>query len=218
MPSPVEVCLENRTGSTSHFTRCVALAGRQPGLRLDGDGEISWQRDDATAVEIWVSADDRLMAYRLPEAPAVRLERSGRTFDLPAERPVVLLTLDELCIGAQRLRLHVHGPAPTVQPPTALPARSRRAAKMAAVVALGAAVAGCSELEVRENPPEPTSTGTGAGTGGTGGAGGVGGSSDGGGVTGGGGSGGGGSASGGGTTTGGAGGGGGSDGGSGGSG
>ena len=173
MPEPVAVCIEDRTASPARYTSCVALVGRQSGLLLDARGEVHWQRDDATAVELWVSGDDRLMAYRRAAAPPVRLQRGGRSFDLPAERPVVLLTHDDLSIGERRLRLHLHGPAQGVHAPATVPARGwGSAGKVAAVVALGAVVAGCSELEVRENPPDvATPTATPTGTGGTGGSG-----------------------------------------------
>ncbi|MBW2535729.1 MAG: hypothetical protein JRI55_29825, partial [Deltaproteobacteria bacterium] len=121
MPSPLELCIEDRTASPSRYTRCVALVGRQPGLRLDAAGDVCWQREDVTALELWVSLDDRLMAYRRIGAPPVRLQRGGRTFDLPPERPAVLLSGDDLTLGERQLRLHFHGWAESVHAPELLP-------------------------------------------------------------------------------------------------
>ena len=85
------------------------------------------------------------------------MTRAGRSLDPPCEKPVVLLDGDGVDIGTRRFRLHVHGAAPQVAPPTLLPARLRsQAARATAVLAMGAAVAGCKKegIEVREHPPD----------------------------------------------------------------
>lgn len=61
-------------------------------------------------------------------------------------------------MGSRRLRIHVHGQAPSIAAPSPLPPRSRpfsslaQAATAAAIV--GAVTAfGCSEIEIRDDPP-----------------------------------------------------------------
>lgn len=160
MPAPLALCLEDRSAPTGapRYLRCVALVGRQPGLRLDAAGAVQWQQDEPPRCEVWVSADDRLIVYRPEGAKAVALHRSGRSLELPVGKPVVALDQDELTIGERRLRLHVHGVAKAVAAPSPLPVRQNSSVtRMAAVVAVGAAaVAGCERpMEIRESPPAP---------------------------------------------------------------
>lgn len=162
MPRPLAICIEDLDSqSKTKYLRCVALPGRQPGLRLDKAGRVLWQSDDGVSCELWVSADERLILYR-PEAKApipVTLHRAGRSLDVPCGKPVVLIDKDQIDVGSRHLRIHVHGKAPSVAAPSLLPSRPRplgrlaQAAATAAVVGAVAASGGC--IDVRETPPEP---------------------------------------------------------------
>ena len=159
MPSALALCLEDLDGASpsKRYVRCVALVGRRPGLRLSPEGRATWQQAEPVACELWVSADDRLIVYRPQGAPAAVLRRAGRSLELPVAKPVVALDQDIVEVGSKRLRLHVHGRAAKIAAPCPLPERVRSgAARAAAVVALGAAVAACDRpMEIRETPPEP---------------------------------------------------------------
>lgn len=143
------------------YLRCVALTGRQPGLRLDAQGSAHWRSPgEPAACELWVSADQRLILFRPEEdGPVVRVSRGGRGLEVPVGKPVVLIDQDGVEVGGRRLRIHVHGVAPAVSAPDYLvperrgPHRLMRAA--AAALALGAAVGagGCKRVEVRDTPP-----------------------------------------------------------------
>lgn len=171
MPKPLAICIEDvdAPAPPSQYTRCVALPGRQPGLRLDEAGHILWCKDEAVACELWVSADDRLILYRPEAAPPVEVHRAGRSLDVPSSKPVVLLDQDQVDVGARRLRIHVHGEAPAVTAPTPLrpaPIPTSRTRGHLAQGAAGAALVGALALaciEVRLTPPvpaEPTATPT----------------------------------------------------------
>ena len=155
MPQPLALCIEDLSLPTPRFVRCVAVGGRQPGLRIGLDGEVQWKPSGPIGCELWVSADERLVLLRPSGAPEVEVHRAGRSLVAPCDKPVMLLDGDELTLGGRRLRLHVHGEAPMVAPPAPLPMRSgAAAARAAAVLALGAAVVGCGRnIEVRDNPP-----------------------------------------------------------------
>jgi hypothetical protein len=180
MPTPLAICLEDLAprSPAERYLRCVALVGRRPGLRLDGTGTALWKSDDGAACELWVSADDRLIAYRRGDGAAATLRRGGRSLALPPGKPVVVLDQDELEVGGGRLRVHVHArtaaerepswmPAPAVQRTAPLPRAA--AAALALGAALGAAGcpteprepagptnsdAGTEPIEVRDHPPE----------------------------------------------------------------
>ncbi len=160
MPKPMALCIEN-LGSQSgapKYVRCVALPGRQPGLRLDLSGAVLWQSDDAIACELWVSADDRLILYRPEGAAAVTLRRVGRSLDVPCGKPVVVIDQDAIDLGTQRLRVHVHGDAPAIAAPSVFVpgqgvlSRLARAAVAAATMLSAMTVGGC--IEVRDKPPK----------------------------------------------------------------
>ncbi len=161
MPKPMALCIENldpQSGAPK-YVRCVALPGRQPGLRLAFGGAVLWQSDDAIACELWVSGDDRLILYRPEGATAVVLRRAGRGLDVPYDKPVVVIDQDEIDVGTRRLRVHVHGDAPAVAAPSeyvpeqgAL-GRLVRAAAAAVAIASAVATGGC--IEVRDKPPKP---------------------------------------------------------------
>lgn len=171
-PTPLAICIEDLDAPDEHaYLQCVALVGRQPGLRLDAAGEVSWIEASvgpaSLAAELWVSLDQQLILYRPATAAPVRVRRSGRSLDAPFEKPVVLLDGDELDVGQRSLRVHVHGetihshapqifvPEPAPAPPQEHVGTAVRAT--AAALALGAVVgagAGCpKKVEVREHPP-----------------------------------------------------------------
>jgi hypothetical protein len=163
MPNPLAICLEDldATSTAGRYLRCVALVGRQPGLRLGPQGSVGWRSDEPVGCELWVSGDDRLILYRPEAAPAVRVSRAGRSLDVPAGKPVVLLGDDVIEVGGRRIRVHVHGAAPVVAAPSPLPERASAATRMAAVVAMGAAVAGCEGKQpAPQQPTGPTTTTT----------------------------------------------------------
>jgi len=157
MPLPRAICIEDlSSGEGDRFLRCVALPGRQPGLRVSTQGAVLWKSGDDIACELWVSGDDRLILYRPTGAAPVRVERRKRSLDVPFDKPVVLLDQDVVQVGDRVLRVHMHGAATTVRAPSPLPVRKpSTASRVAAVVALGAAVAGCNknQIEVRDMPP-----------------------------------------------------------------
>ncbi len=162
MPKPLAICIEDLDAVTP-YVQCVAVAGADSGLTLDAQGELRWQDGETGACEVWVSLDERLMLFRPEGAPGgpVVLSRGGRTLELPEGKPVVTLDQDRVDIGGRRLRVHVHGEAPTVHAPNQLPQQraslGRAARAAAAALALGAAVtaSGCkSAVEVRDTPPK----------------------------------------------------------------
>jgi hypothetical protein len=166
MSKPMAICIEDldSQSETSRYIRCVALAGRQPGLRLDEAGRVLWQSDDGVACELWVSADERLILYRPEGATRVTLHRAGRSLDVPCGKPVVVSDKDQINVGSRRLRIHVHGEAPSVAAPSPLPARPRpfdrvtQAVAAAAVIGAVATAESCvaPTIEVREAPPKET--------------------------------------------------------------
>ena len=169
MPKPLAICIEdlNAPSKASKYLQCVALPGRQPGLRLDEAGHALWFSEKAVACELWVSADDRLILYRPDGALPVQVRRAGRSLDVPFNKPVILLDKDEVDIGARHLRIHIHGEAAAVAAPTPLVVKpspfDRLAQTAAAAAVIGTLTTGC--IEVRETPPvvmpvteTPTST------------------------------------------------------------
>ncbi|MBN2393742.1 MAG: hypothetical protein JXR84_23620 [Anaerolineae bacterium] len=167
MIKPLAICVEDLDASkkTSRYTQCVALPGRQPGLRLDGDGRARWFSEKAVACELWVSADNRLILYRPDGAPPVQVRRAGRSLDAPCEKPVILLDKDEVNVGACHLRIHIHGEAAAIAAPAPLVVKrgpfERLAQTATAAAVIGTLATGC--IEVRETPPivaPPTDTPT----------------------------------------------------------
>ncbi|MEJ5310935.1 MAG: hypothetical protein WHX52_14320 [Anaerolineae bacterium] len=159
MTKPLAICIEdlNAPSKASKYLQCVALPGRQPGLRLDEVGRVLWFSEKAVACELWVSADNRLVLYRPDDAPPVKIKRAGRSLDAPFDKPVILLDKDEVDVGARHLRIHIHGEAAAVAAPTPLvvkPGPFDRLAQTATAAALiGTLATGC--IEVRETPPVP---------------------------------------------------------------
>jgi hypothetical protein len=162
MPKSMAICIEDLDSQPkTKYLRCVVLPGRQPGLRLDKAGSVLWQSDDGVSCELWVSADERLILYRPEARVPVTLHRAGRSLDVPYAKPVVVIDKDQIDVGSRHLRIHVHGEAPSVAAPSPLPSRPRpldrlaQAAATAAVIGAVAATGGCTDIDVRENPPEP---------------------------------------------------------------
>jgi len=165
---PMVICIEdiNNKGKTSRFTSCVALPGRQPGLRLDSAGNIPWRCDGAAgagACELWVSADKRLILYRKEDAPPVIVHRAGRSLNVPYNKPVVLVNQDQIDLNNRQLKIHLHGEASKITAPVPLspdsdsrlrkPKLLAQGAALAAIIGALAVSGGC--IEVRENPPVP---------------------------------------------------------------
>jgi len=146
---PIELCLE-RLGSPTRerYVRCTAQVGRALGLALGIDGRILWCEQSGVGCEIWVSADQRLMAYCPAGAPPTTLHRAGRVLELPGERPVVLRHHDELELAGARFRVHVHGVADLVHAPAIVRTLARAAAAATLAVAVSGS-AGCGELPQR---------------------------------------------------------------------
>ncbi len=175
MPRPQAICVEDLDAAPGsvRYTRCVALAGGETGLTLDPRGDLLWQSAAQEACQLWVSMDERLILLRPEGAGAVTVTRGGRSLDVPHGKPVVLLDQDRLEVGGRRLRVHVHGEAAEVHPPSPLEVEQpdgrlggiARAA--ATALALGAALgaSGCKSgnnlepnnknIQVREVPPAP---------------------------------------------------------------
>ena len=168
LPPPKAICIEDLDAASpaDRYLRCVALPGRQTGLGLRSDGAVLWQDDKKLACELWVSADERLIAYRREGAPPLTVSRAGRTLSAPEGKPIVLVDRDVLVVGERRVRIHVHGVASSVHAPSPLPVRSGAAARMTAVAAAAVALSaapGCERpktasppdagIEVREAPP-----------------------------------------------------------------
>ena len=163
MPEPLAICIEDlgARNQGERYLRCVAMPGREPGLRMDRAGTVLWKSDEDTACLLCVSLDDRLILLRPEGAAGVIVRREGRSVDVPAGKPVVLLDQDQFETAGRRLRVHVHGTAPAVVAPSYLPVPEGRGVgrAAAAAVALGAALgaAGCAkkEAEVPKDVPQP---------------------------------------------------------------
>lgn len=157
MPKPMAICIEDvdARNENEKYLRCVALVGREAGLRVDAHGAVLWKSDEDAACELWVSADNCLILYRPEGAVAVKVCRAGRGLDVPAAKPVVLLDKDQVVIGDRVLRVHVHGEAPGISAPSPfVPGKKTVSAwgKAAAALAIGSVVGGAG-CEVRQSPP-----------------------------------------------------------------
>jgi hypothetical protein len=165
MAKPIAICIEDL--DSTKYIRCVALPGRQPGLRLDEAGKVLWQSHDGVTCELWVSADERLVLYRPEGKTPVKLRRAGRSLDVPCNKPVIIVDKDQVDVGPHHLRVHIHGEASSVVAPSVIASRPRSSNRLAqaiataAVVGAVAATGGCTDvivpptIEVIDNPPEP---------------------------------------------------------------
>lgn len=163
MLKPLAICIEDLDSpSATKYIRCVALPGRQPGLRVDRAGRILWQDDAAVACELWVSADERLMLYRPADMDPITLHRAGRSLSVPFTKPVVVIDQDQIDVGVHHFKIHLHGKAQAIAPPSALPTRPEahrhwplitRAAVALGAVATAVGCFGKQEFDVREAPP-----------------------------------------------------------------
>jgi hypothetical protein len=103
-----------------------------------------------------------MTACRPAGAVPVSLHRAGRSLDVPCGKPVFVIDKDEINMGSRRLRIHVHGQAPSIAAPSPLPSRPSslgrlaQAATAAAIVGTVAASGCCPEIGIRDAPPEPT--------------------------------------------------------------
>jgi hypothetical protein len=140
---PIELCLESLDPADDDhpYVRCVALAGGQPGLGVTAEGQIVWRDNDAAALLIWVSADNRLIAWRSSKVHKVWLSRAERALELPASKPVVALNGDTVEIDGRAFRIHVHGTARTVESPTRM--SLRRAQRWVEAGLVAATLAAC---------------------------------------------------------------------------
>ena len=160
-PKPIELCLERvQSADGDRYVRCTAQVGRELGLALAIDGRILWCEQSGVGCEIWVSADQRLMAFCPAGAPPTVLHRVGRTLELPPERPVVLRHRDELELAGTRFRVHVHGVTERVHAPAIVRTLARAAATLA--LSVGGAV-GCHGSAMKSTtldaaPPPPPET------------------------------------------------------------
>jgi len=120
-PEAQAICLEQVSPPADpgqQTMQCVALPGDEPGLGLDAEGAICWQREVAElACELFVAADGRLALLRREGAPEVRLERQGRALDLEVDKPTFVLAGDLISVGERQLLVHLHGQAPQIAPP-----------------------------------------------------------------------------------------------------
>jgi hypothetical protein len=121
MPNPIALCIETISQSSSPATRyvqCVALPGGSPGLSLSSEGKVLWQQRAGASCNLWVSADACLILLRLVGSPDIIVWRAGRFQVVPEDKPVVRGDQDEISMADRRLRVHVHGVAKELAPPT----------------------------------------------------------------------------------------------------
>jgi hypothetical protein len=152
------LCLQDLDAAVPRFVRCVALPAGRLGLGLAADGSPAWQDEAAASCPIAVAADGRLALTRTERAPAVRVERAGRSVDVPPLRPTMLRDGDVLVVAGHRVRLFRHGEITRVHKPQVL--RGKLAALAAAAgLALAAGVAApagaAAPIEVQTRPPAP---------------------------------------------------------------
>jgi hypothetical protein len=170
MSRPKEICIEDLTqpAAAEPYIRCVALVGSVPGLALDRHGSVRWRTSDPACYGLWVSADDRLVllrGLRGENVGPITVARGGRRLEAPASKPVILVDQDLLELDGRQLRVHIHGDAQEIHPPTPVKTGLGRLARAtAAALAIGAVVGGGAgsaagdaigppPIEVRQEPP-----------------------------------------------------------------
>lgn len=160
MTDPIALCLEalDAAEGESRYVQCVAVAGRGPGLRVDGNARAVWESEQDAAFLLCVSSDERLILLRCDadDGVAIHVHRAGRSVQAYAGKPIVLVDKDRIQIGDRTLRVHVHGPAPEIHAPRALPARAPRwkFRTAAATLALGAAIGAASGNAAGQSAPQ----------------------------------------------------------------
>ncbi|MDD5307852.1 MAG: hypothetical protein PHU25_11080 [Deltaproteobacteria bacterium] len=166
MSKPITLCveLENNPDSERYY-KCTAQVGRDKGLTIQLDGTIGWCATSGIACELWVSRDQRLMAFRPPGVPEIHVSRAHRRILLAEKQMAILLHRDGLSIGGRSYRIHIHGVAESIHPPRLV--KVVRAASLAASLTLGAASLGCGGPDPASkdaaSDAAPTDTGTGDG-------------------------------------------------------
>lgn len=160
---PIALCLEPLDRRDEPLTRCVALAGRQPGLRIRADGAVRWLvEDEAGSIELWVTADARLALYRTDNAPCVQLHRASRRLEVPCAKPVIIVDGDELRSARWGFRVHVHGETEQAMAPEPV-AAPRRPRRLLRTTAAALAVAALGSQAAAVEPPAAGTSATDAG-------------------------------------------------------
>ena len=157
MPSPIELCIQCKDKpADAQYYRCTAGSGREAGLSIQSDGTLGWCSPEASALDIWVGDDGRLMVYRSADTPEAYVTRRNRRMLLPEERGALIRNRDELSVGGFEFTVFVHGEAIAVHPPT--PVQVVRAAALAASLTLGVAGTACTEATRGGNHPHENQT------------------------------------------------------------
>jgi hypothetical protein len=150
------LCIENcyPTHENLRFLRCCAIGGRQPGLIVGTDGRVLWRSDAERYCELWVSADEQLICFRPPGAPAgARVHRAGREVALEEGKPVVVMDGDHLLLPGLCYRLHVHGRAGVIAEPGYLDFEEPAASTLARFAAAGVLALGTLSAAACGKPP-----------------------------------------------------------------
>ena len=160
MPQPLAICIEDLQCSpgSSRYTTCVVVGGGEPGLGVDSRGQLAWRQEGPLACLLCVSLDEQLILLRPEGAPSVRVERAGRSLDVPVGKPVVLLDQDRFETAGRSLRVHVHGVVKHVAPP-AQHVEGHARGVLATTLALSVAAAACQgAVPVPSTPGQPDAT------------------------------------------------------------
>ncbi len=155
MPKPIALCIELVDApEKERYYKCTARSGREKGLSIRLDGTIGWCEDGPTACDIWVSADQRLIAKRPIDSGDVHVTRAHRKILLKEDFMATVLNRDELIIDGRRYRIHVHGVTEEVHSPRLVRViRAARAAGLAAALTASTLVGCGDKSESTTNPP-----------------------------------------------------------------
>ena len=147
MPKPLSLCLERKgKPQNERYYKCTARTGREAGLSILDDGDIGWCATKNVVCDLYVSDDERLIAFCRNGSADVTVVRAGRSVALEAEKRAVLRHLDELRYGDIVFVVHKHGVAETVHPPR--PVRFAQAAALAATLTVGGLQVACDRSEI----------------------------------------------------------------------
>ncbi len=157
MPQPIAICIEDLDppAPSRRYRCCVAISGAEPGLGLDARAQSLWKRRQGLVCELWVTQDERLALLRPQGAPAVTVRRAGRSLEVPFDKPVLLLDQDQLELDGRRVRIHVHGQAAVITPPSWLAVEEPHTSRFGAVARTAAAAAMAGAIACRPHPPKP---------------------------------------------------------------